>query len=132
MWLVLVADKTHALIGWLLGHYSPVMPTGHYGLCKLAKETEVHPKATFVFKIFLKLMLQQNTVSEDEHSDSEFYYPDELESHKEDSKATALSGYEQVYENSQKKIESLVKEQTSENTTRKTFSDLKTFQRYLS
>ena len=31
-----------------------------------------------------------------------------------------------------KKIESLVKEQTSENTTRKTFSDVKTFQRYLS
>ena len=30
-------------------------------------------------------MLQQNTMSEDEHSDSEFYYPDELDSHKEDS-----------------------------------------------
>ena len=38
-------------------------------------------------------------MSEDEHSDSEFYYPDELhESHKENSEDTALSGYEQVYE----------------------------------
>jgi len=34
-------------------------------------------------------------MSEDEHSDSEFYYPDELESHKENGEATALSGYEQ-------------------------------------
>ena len=33
-----------------------------------------------------------------------------------------LSGYEQVYENSQEEIESFVKEQKSENTTRKTFS----------
>ena len=77
-------------------------------------------------------MLQQNTMSEDEHSDSEFYYPDELDSHKEDSEATAFSGYEQVYENIQEEIESFVKEQTSENTTGKTFSDMKTFQRYLS
>ena len=71
-------------------------------------------------------------MSEDEHSDSEFYYPDELESHKEDSEATALSGSEQVYENSQEEIESFVKEQTSENTTRKAFSDMKVFRRYLS
>ena len=71
-------------------------------------------------------------MSEDEHSDSEFYYPDELDSHKEDSEATALCGYEQVYENSQEEIESFVKEQTSENATGKTFSDMKTFQHYLS
>ena len=80
------------------------MPTDRYRLCKLAKETEVHPKDIFV--LFLKLMLQQNTMSEDEHSDSEFFYPGELESHKKDSEATALSGYEQVYENSQEEIES--------------------------
>ena len=77
-------------------------------------------------------MLQQNTMSEDEHSDNEFYYPDELDSHKEDSEATAFSGYEQVYENSQEEIESFLKEQTSENTTGKTFSDMKAFRRYLS
>ena len=82
------------------------------------RNTEVHPKDAFV--LFLKLMLQQNTMSEDEHSDSEFYYPDELDSHKEDSEAT------------EEEIESFVKEQTSENATGKTFSDMKTFQRYLS
>ena len=71
-------------------------------------------------------------MSEDEHSDSEFYYPDEFECHKENSEASAFSGYEQVYENSQEEIEGFVKEQKSENTTRKTFSDMKTFQRYLS
>ena len=72
-------------------------------------------------------------MSEDEHSDSEFYYPDELhESHEENSKDTALSGYEQVYENGQEEIESSVNKQKSENTTRNTYSDMKTFQRYLS
>ena len=72
-------------------------------------------------------------MSEDEHSYCEFCYPDELESHKENSELshTALFGYEQVYENSQEEIESFVKEQKSENTTRKTFSNMKTFQRYL-
>ena len=84
------------------------MPTGHYGLCKLPKQTKVHPMAAFV--IFLKLIFRQNTMSEDEHSDSEFYYPGELESHKENSEATALSVYEQVYENSHEEIESFVKE----------------------
>ena len=29
-------------------------------------------------------------MSEDEHSDSEFYYPDDLESHEENSEATAI------------------------------------------
>ena len=106
------------------------MPTDHYGLYKLAKQTKVHPKAAFVS--FLRLILRQNTMSEEEHSDSEFYYPDELESHKENGEATALSGYEQLYENSREEIESFVEEQKSENTTRKTFSDMKTFQRYFS
>ena len=105
------------------------MPTGHYGLYKLAKQTKVHPKAAFVS---FRSILRQNTMSEDEHSDSEFYYPDELESHEENGEATALSGFEQLYENSREEIESFVKEQKSENTTRKTFSDLKTFQRYFS
>ena len=51
-------------------------------------------------------------MSEDEHSDSEFHYPDELhESHKENSEDTALSGYEQVYENGREEIESSVNKQ---------------------
>ena len=124
------ATIVRALIGYLLGHYSPKMPTGHYRLCKSAKQIKVHPKAAFV--LFLKLILRQNTMNENEHSDSEFCYPEELESHKENSEATALSGNKQVYENSQEEIESFVKEQKSENTTRKSFSDMKTFQRYLS
>ena len=98
-------NSTRALIGQLLGHYSPEMPTGHYRLCKLAKQIKVHPKAAFI--LFLKLILRQNTMNEDEHSDGEFCYPDELESHKE---------------NSEEEIENFVKEQKSENTTRKSHS----------
>ena len=56
------------------------MPTGHYRLCKLAKQIKVHPKAAFV--LFLTLILRQNTMNEDEYSDGEFCYPDELESHR--------------------------------------------------
>ena len=59
------------------------------------------------FILFLKLILRQNTMNEDEHSDGEFCYPDELESHKE---------------NSEEEIENFVKEQKSENTTRKSHS----------
>ena len=61
-------------------------------------------------------------MNENEHSDSEFCYPEELESHKENSEARALSGNKQVYENSQEEIESFVKEQKSKNTTRKSHS----------
>ena len=71
-------------------------------------------------------------MSEDEHLDSEFYYLDELESHKENSEAITLSGYEQLYENSREEIESFLKEQKREYKTRKAFNYMKTFQRYLS
>ena len=43
-----------------------------------------------------------------------------------------LSGDERVCRNSREEIESFGKEPKSENTTRKTFSDMKTFQRFLS
>ena len=43
-----------------------------------------------------------------------------------------LLGYGQVYENGQEEIESSVNKQKSENTTRKPFSDMKTFKHYLS
>ena len=58
---------------------------------------------------------------EEEHSESEFYYPDELE-FQDNGELTGTNN----------KIETFVKEQKSENTTKKTVSDMKTFQRYLS
>ena len=72
---------------------------------------------------------------EEEHSESEFYYPDELEF--QDSSDLTETYYERVGErenegNSQEEIETIVKEQKSENTTKKTVRDMKTFQRYLS
>ena len=72
---------------------------------------------------------------EEEHSESEFYYPDELEF--QDSSDLTETNYERVGErenegNSQEEIETFVKEQKSDNTTKKTVSDMKTFQRYLS
>ena len=54
------------------------MPTGHFRLYKLAKHIKVHLKAAFL--LFLELIFRQNTMNEDEHSDGEFCYPDELES----------------------------------------------------
>ena len=72
---------------------------------------------------------------EEEHSESEFYYPDELEF--QDNGELTETNNERVGEkenegNSQEEIETFVKEQKSENTTKKTVSDMKTFQRYLS
>ena len=80
-------------------------------------------------------------MSEGEHSESEFYYPDELEFQKnfdEKEKTTSISceraDADQSEENnaSQEEIETFIKEQESENTVRKTASDMKTFNRYLS
>ena len=72
---------------------------------------------------------------EEEHSESEFYYPDELEF--QNNGELTETNNERVGEkenegNSQEEIETFVKEQKSENTTKKTVSDMKTFQRYLS
>ena len=72
---------------------------------------------------------------EEEHSESEFYCPDELEF--QDNGELTETNNERVGEkenegNSQEEIETLVKEQKSENTTKKTVIDMKTFQRYLS
>ena len=76
---------------------------------QISKTNQILSKCLFV--LFLKLILGQNTISEDEHSVCEFYYPDKFESHEENSEATALSGYEQVYQNSHKEVENFVKEQ---------------------
>jgi len=72
---------------------------------------------------------------EEEHSESESYYPDELEIH--NSSDLTETNYEWVVErenkgNSQEEIETFVKEQKSENIKKKTVSDMKTFQRSLS
>ena len=71
---------------------------------------------------------------EEECSESEFCYPDELEF--QDNSDLTETNYERVgerenEENSQEEIETFVKEQKSINATKKTVSDMKTFQRYL-
>ena len=71
---------------------------------------------------------------EEEYSESEFCYPDELEL--QDNSDLTETNYERVgerenEENSQEEIETFVKEQKSINATKKTVSDMKTFQRYL-
>ena len=73
--------------------------------------------------------------NEEEHSESEFYYPDEYEFL--DKGDLTETNNEQVGDrenegNSQEEIETFVKERKSENTTKKTVSDMKTFHRYLS
>ena len=72
---------------------------------------------------------------EEDHSESEFYYPDEFEFL--DNGDLTETNNERVGDrenvgNSQEEIETFVKEQKSENTTKKTVSDMKTFHRYLS
>ena len=76
--------------------------------------------------------------NEEEHSESEFYYPDEYEFL--DNGDLTETNNERVGDrenrenegNSQEEIETFVKEQKSENTTKKTVSDMKTFHCYLS
>jgi len=72
---------------------------------------------------------------EEEHSESESYYPDELQ-FQDNSDLTETNdervGERESKENSQEEIETFVKKQKSENTTKKTVSDMKTFQRYMS
>jgi len=73
-------------------------------------------------------------MSDEVHSQSEFYYPDELEFQKNSD--LTETNYKQVGErenkgNSQGEIETFLKEQKSEITRKKTVRDIKTFQRYL-
>ena len=73
--------------------------------------------------------------NEEEHSASEFYYPDEYE-FLDNGDLTETNnepvGDRENQGNSQEEIETFVKEQKSENTTKKTVSDMKTFHPYLS
>ena len=70
--------------------------------------------------------------NEEEHSESEFFYPDEYEFL--DNGDLTETNNERVgdRENEGNSQEEIVKEQKSENTTKKTVSDIKTFHRYLS
>lgn len=74
-------------------------------------------------------------MSDDEHSESEFYYPDELQFHEENEVlnegSDRVGAGQHENNNSQEEIEAFVNEQKSKNTARKTASDLNTFQRYL-
>ena len=72
---------------------------------------------------------------EGEHSESEFYYPDEHEFL--DNGDLTETNNERIADrenegNSREEIETFVKEQKSENATKKIVSDMKTFHSYLS
>ena len=80
-------------------------------------------------------------MSDEKHSESELYYPDELEfqenfdeNEEPTSKSWERADADQSEGNNarQEEIETFTKEQKSENTVRKTFSDMKTLNRYLS
>lgn len=66
--------------------------------------------------------------SEKEHSESEFYYPDEYPEEIHDNENT---GEVQPLQNSQDEIENLVSGQQGVNTIKKTRGDVNTFDRYL-
>ena len=73
--------------------------------------------------------------NEEEHSESEFYYPDEYEF--PDNGDLTETNNERVGDrenegSSQEEIETFVKKRKSENTTKKSVSNMKTFHRYLS
>ena len=73
------------------------------------------------------------TKSDDEHSESEFYYPEDTESNWsfQDEQIDQGSEVFNEYTDSQEDIDSFVKAQKSENTVKKTTSDMNNFYRYL-
>ena len=80
-------------------------------------------------------------MSDEKHSESELYYPDELEfqenfdeNEEPTSKSWERADADQSEGNNarQEEIETFTKEQKSENMFRKTFSDMKTLNQYLS
>ena len=78
-------------------------------------------------------------MSDEEHSDSEFYYPEDEQEEYDTNFHQFLSNEEQPSElfeqqnteNSQKEINNFLKQQRSKNTLSKTSSDMKAFSRYL-
>ena len=67
---------------------------------------------------------------EEEHFERKFCYQDALQ-FQENSDLTERVDERENEGNSHEEIETFVKEQKSENTTKKTASDMKTFQHYL-
>ena len=78
-------------------------------------------------------------MSDEEHSDSEFYYPEDEQEEYDTNFHQFLSNEEQPSElfeqqnteNSQEEIDNFLKQQRSKNTLNKTSSDMKAFSRYL-
>ncbi len=72
-------------------------------------------------------------MSDDEHSESEFYYPEDTESNWsfQDEQIDQGSEVFNEYTDSQEDIDSFVKAQKSKNTVKKTTSDMNNFYRYL-
>lgn len=70
-------------------------------------------------------------LTEDEHSESEFYYGEEGENEFDVGTTVQPRENDNELTNSQQEIDSFLKDQKSENTNKKTTSDMKNFYRYL-
>ena len=70
---------------------------------------------------------------EESHSESDFYYPEEEQQAKtEQNNMTKVTTHEdENFSNSQEELQKFVQEQKSENTVKKTSSDMKCFYRFL-
>ena len=70
---------------------------------------------------------------EESHSEREFYYPEEEEQAKtEQNNMTKVTTHgDENFSNSQEELQKFVQEQKSENTVKKTSSDMKCFYRFL-
>ena len=71
---------------------------------------------------------------EESHSDSEFYYPKDEEQAKseQNNMSKVITHEDENFGNSQEELQKFVQEQKSENTVKKTSSDMKCFHRFLS
>ena len=70
---------------------------------------------------------------EESHSESEFYYPKDEEQAKSEKNNTSkvITHEDENFGNSQEKLQKFVQEQKSENSVKKTSSDMKCFYRFL-
>ena len=70
---------------------------------------------------------------EESHSESEFYYPKDEEQAKseQDNMSKVITHEDENFGNSQEELQKFVQEQKSENTVKKTSSDMKCFYRFL-
>ena len=89
------------------------MPTGRQRASKWKQEVIIKKKKKKKnYRFFFLKIVAAETMSGDEHSESEFYYPDELQ-YQENSKSTALNfewvGAWQGEGNSQDEIKTFVK-----------------------